>query len=106
VYAVIRTGGKQERVEEGNVVHVERLGKDTGEEVDFIPVLLVDGDTVLARADELAGATVTARIVGEVKGPKITGFTYRNKTNNRRRWGHRQRYDAVEITGISRGKKK
>jgi large subunit ribosomal protein L21 len=106
VYAVIRTGGKQERVEEGLVVQVERLGKDVGDEVTFEPVLLVDGDTVLAGADALSGATVTAKVVGEVKGPKITGFTYKNKTNNRRRWGHRQRYDAIEITGIERGKKK
>ena len=104
MYAVIRTGGKQERVEEGHVVQVERLGKDAGEEISFQPVLLVDGDTVLAGADELSGATVTAKVVGEVKGPKITGFTYKNKTNNRRRWGHRQRYDEIEITGIKRGK--
>ena len=104
MYAVIRTGGKQERVEEGLVVQVERLGKDAGEEISFQPVLLVDGDTVLAGADELSGATVTAKVVGEVKGPKITGFTYKNKTNNRRRWGHRQRYDEIEITGIKRGK--
>jgi large subunit ribosomal protein L21 len=101
MYAVIRTGGKQERVEEGHVVHVELLGKDAGDEVSFEPVLVVDGDTVLASADQLSGATVTARVVGEVKGPKITGFTYKNKTNNRRRWGHRQRYDAIEITGIT-----
>jgi large subunit ribosomal protein L21 len=105
MYAVIRTGGKQERVSEGNVVHVELLGKEPGEEITFEPVLVVDGDTVLSSRDELAGATVTARIVGEVKAPKITGFTYKSKTNNRRRWGHRQRYDAIEITGISRGKK-
>ncbi len=104
MYAVIRTGGKQERVEEGHVVQVERLGKDAGEEISFQPVLLVDGDTVLAGADELSGASVTAKVVGEVKGPKITGFTYKNKTNNRRRWGHRQRYDEIEITGIKRGK--
>jgi large subunit ribosomal protein L21 len=104
MYAVIRTGGKQERVEEGHVVQVELLGKDAGEEISFQPVLLVDGDTVLAGADELSGATVTAKVVGEVKGPKVTGFTYKNKTNNRRRWGHRQRYDAIEITGIKRGK--
>ena len=104
MYAVIRTGGKQERVEEGHVVQVELLGKDAGEEVTFQPVLLVDGDTVIAAADDLARATVTARVVGEVKGPKIDAFTYKNKTNNRRRWGHRQRYDAIEITGITRGK--
>ena len=49
-----------------------------------------------------SGASVTARILGETKGPKIRGFTYKNKTNNRRRWGHRQRYATIEITGISK----
>jgi large subunit ribosomal protein L21 len=105
MYAVIRTGGKQERVEAGQVVHVELLGKDAGDEVTFEPVLVVDGENVLSSAADLSGAVVTARVVGEVKGPKVTGFTYKNKTNNRRRWGHRQRYDAIEITGITRGKR-
>ena len=106
MYAVIRTGGKQERVEEGLLVQVELLGKDAGEEVTFQPVLLVDGDTVISAADALAGSKVTARVVGEVKGPKITGFTYKNKTNNRRRWGHRQRYASIEIMGIAGPKKR
>ena len=103
MYAVIATGGKQERVAEGEVVTVERLGADVGDEVTFRPVLVVDGDTVLARPDELAGAVVTGRVLDEVKGPKITGFTYKSKSNQRRRWGHRQRYTAVEITDITRG---
>ena len=105
MYAVIKTGGKQERVEAGQVLHVERLGGAVGDEVELTPVLLVDGETVLATPGELSGATVTARIVGEVKGPKITGFTYKNKTNQRKRWGHRQKYDQIEITGISKGSK-
>lgn len=103
MYAVIQTGGKQEKVTEGEVVAVERLGVEPGSEVTFRPVLVVDGDTVLARPEELAGATVTGRVIGEVKGPKIRGFTYKPKTNQRRRWGHRQRYDRVEITRIVRG---
>jgi large subunit ribosomal protein L21 len=103
MYAVIKSGGKQERVEEGQVVAVERLRTPEGEEVSLQPVLLVDGDTVLAGAAALAGATVTARVVGETKGPKIRGFTYKNKTRSRRSWGHRQRYTTIEITGISRG---
>ena len=103
MYAVIRTGGKQERVAEGQRLDVELLGRPEGEEVTFTPVLLVDGETVLARPDQLTGATVAARVVGETKGPKITGFTYKPKTNQRRRWGHRQRYTTIEITGISRG---
>ena len=51
------------------------------------------------------GASVAGRIVGEAKGPKVTGFTYKHKTRSRRRWGHRQGYDVVEITGITAGKK-
>jgi large subunit ribosomal protein L21 len=103
VYAVIRTGGKQERVSEGQRLEVELLGEAEGSDVSFAPILVVDGDTVLAKPDELAGASVRARVVGETKGPKIVGFTYKNKTNQRKRWGHRQRYSTIEITGITRG---
>jgi large subunit ribosomal protein L21 len=102
MYAVIRTGGKQERVAEGERVRVELLGKGEGEDVTFTPLLLVDGDTVVTGGD-LAAATVSARVVGEEKGPKVRGFTYKNKTNQRKRWGHRQKYTMIEITGISRG---
>ena len=103
MYAVIKTGGKQEKVEAGQVVNVERLGAAVGDEVTLTPVLVVDGDTVLATPGQLAGATVTGRVVGEAAGPKITGFKYKNKSNQRKRWGHRQHYDAVEITAISKG---
>ena len=103
MYAVIKTGGKQEKVEAGQVVNVERLGAAVGDEVTLTPVLVVDGDNVLATPSQLAGATVTGRVVGEAAGPKITGFKYKNKSNQRKRWGHRQHYDAVEITAISKG---
>jgi large subunit ribosomal protein L21 len=103
VYAVIKTGGKQQRVEEGQTVAVELLGAGEGEEVTFEPVLVVDGATVLARKQELTSAKVSARVVGETKGPKIRGFTYKPKTRARRTWGHRQRYTTIEITGISAG---
>ena len=103
MYAVIATGGKQEKVETGQVHNVELLQADEGSEVTFNPVLLVDDDAVMATADELSGASVIARVVGETKGEKIRGFTYKNKTNNRRRWGHRQRYTTIEITSIARG---
>ena len=102
MYAVIKTGGKQEKVSEGQRLDVELLGQDEGAEVTFAPLLLIDGDTVLTGSDAGA-ATVTARVVGETKGKKIRGFTYKNKTNQRKRWGHRQRYTTIEITGISRG---
>jgi large subunit ribosomal protein L21 len=103
MYAVIRTGGKQERVAQGQRLRVELLGEPVGAHVTFEPVLLVDGGTVLATPDELAGATVTAEIVGEEQGPKINAMTYKSKSNQRRRWGHRQRYATVEITGIAAG---
>lgn len=103
MYAVIATGGKQYRVSEGDTVEVELLGVDDGEVVDLTPVLVVDGDQVLATESELASAKVTGRVVASVSGPKVTGFTYKNKSNNRRRWGHRQSYNSLEITGISKG---
>jgi len=103
MYAVVKTGGKQARVAQGERVQVEHLGAAVGDEVALTPVLLVDGDTVLSTPDELAKASVAGRVVGEAKGPKITGFTYKHKTRSRKRWGHRQGYDVVEITGISKG---
>jgi large subunit ribosomal protein L21 len=99
MYAVIETGGKQYRVEEGQRLDVEKLA---GDEVSLRPVLLVDGDEVIASRAQLEGASVSARVVGEAKGPKIKGFTYKNKSNERRRWGHRQHYSTIEITAISK----
>jgi large subunit ribosomal protein L21 len=102
VYAVIKTGGKQERVEEGQTVAVERLTASSGDDLAFEPILLVDGETVLAGPAQLAGATVSAKVVGAAAGPKVRGFTYKPKSRGRRAWGHRQKYTTIEITGISR----
>ena len=101
MYAVIKTGGKQERVEEGQTLSVELLGASEGDEVSFSPILLVDGDSVVTSHDDLAGAKVSARVVGESRGPKVRGFTYKHKTRSRRSWGHRQHYTTIEITGIT-----
>ncbi len=101
MYAVIQTGGKLYRVAEGDRLDVELLGAE-GDDVTLRPVMLVDGDNVLATPDDLGSAAVTGRIVGEARGPKIKGFTYKNKSNQRKRWGHRQHYSTIEITGISR----
>ena len=102
MYAVIKTGGKQYRVAEGDQLQVEKLGVTEGE-VNLTPVLLVDGDTVVSTPDGLASVSVTANVIGASKGPKITGFTYKNKTNSSKRWGHRQHYATIHITGISMG---
>ena len=103
MYAVIATGGKQERVEVGSRVDVERLEAADDGTVRFSPVLLVDGDRVVADPASLGAATVSGRVVGESKGPKIVGFTYKSKTRSRRRFGHRQHYTTVEITEIAPG---
>jgi large subunit ribosomal protein L21 len=104
VYAVIRSGGKQERVAEGQVLRLELLGEPIGTEVAFEAVMLVDdAGSVRATPDQLAGVTVTGRVIGEEQGPKINAMTYKNKTNQRRRWGHRQRYSTVEILSIAAG---
>ena len=100
MYAVIETGGKQERVAEGQTLRVELLGQEEGTEVSFTPVLVVDGETVLATPQALAGSVVTAEVVGEELGPKIRGFSYKNKSNQRKRWGHRQHYSTIEIRSI------
>ena len=101
MYAVIHSGGKQYRVVEGQRIEVELLGEPAGTEVVLRPVMVRDDDRVLARPEELAGAQVTALVVGEVQGPKIRAGTYKSKTNQRRRWGHRQGYSVVEIRTIS-----
>ena len=102
MYAVIKTGGKQYRVAEGERLDIERVRAE-GDSVAFTPVLVVDGDSILSKPSELSGASVAARIVGDAKGPKIRGFKYKPKSNSRKRWGHRQKYSTIEITSISKG---
>ena len=103
MYAVIATGGKQEKVTKGQQVQVELLGAADGSEVKFTPVLVVDGSTVLSTNSELSKATVTAKVIGQAAGPKVDGFTYKRRTNQRRRFGHRQKYSLIEITSIAKG---
>jgi large subunit ribosomal protein L21 len=100
MYAVIRTGTSQERVAEGQVVRVDLRSEALGSSIEFQPVLVVDGDKVLA-GPALKGATVMGTLLGEEKGPKINALTYKAKANQRKRWGHRQHYSTVEITKIS-----
>ncbi|MFA9566046.1 MAG: 50S ribosomal protein L21 [Acidimicrobiales bacterium] len=102
MYAVVHTGGKQYRVEEGQELEVELVGEPEAS-VELAPVMVVDGDTVLATPDQLSGASVRAEVVDHHRGPKITGFTYKNKSNQRRRWGHRQELNTIRITEISKG---
>lgn len=104
MYAIVRSGGRQHRVAVGDVLDVDRLGAGAGETVTMTPLLLVDGSAVTSDASALAGASVTAEVVGETKGPKIKILRYRNKTGYKRRQGHRQKHTRVRVTDISSGK--
>lgn len=105
MYAVIRAGGKQYKVAEGDVIDVERV--DSSSKVEFTPVLVVDDDgKAYADRKELSKAKVTAKVVGESKGPKLRIFKYRSKTRYRRKSGHRQSYSSIEISGIKLGARK
>jgi large subunit ribosomal protein L21 len=101
MYAIIRAGGKQAKVQSGDVIEIERV-KGDADELSFSPLLVVDdkGNAVSDR-DLLAKASVTAKVLGESQGQKIDIFKYKNKTGYRRRQGHRQKYTQIEITEIN-----
>jgi large subunit ribosomal protein L21 len=106
MYAIIRAGGKQAKVRSGDVIQVERV-KNAGETIEFRPLLVVDDDgNTFSSPSDLENATVTAKVLGEVKGDKVEIFKYKPKTGYRRRMGHRQTYTQLEITGIALEQKK
>lgn len=102
MYAIVRAGGRQEKVSVGDVLVVDRLDGEPGSTVEFQPLLLVDGESVTSAADALAGVKVTAEIVEPTKGPKIHILKFKNKTGYRKRQGHRQKLTRVKVTGIQK----
>ena len=100
VYAIVKAGGRQEKVAVGDVVVVDRLAAETGSSVQLPALLLVDGDKVTTDAAALAKVTVTAEVVRDEKGPKIDILKYKNKTGYRKRQGHRQKLTRLKVTGI------
>ena len=100
VYAVVRAGGRQEKVEVGTIVVLDRQSAKIGDKIELPAVLLVDGDAVTTDADKLAKVTVTAEVVGEERGPKIVIQKFKNKTGYKKRQGHRQDLTRVKVTGI------
>jgi large subunit ribosomal protein L21 len=102
MYAVIKTGGKQQKVQTGDVIEVEKLVHD-GETVTFQPLLVVDDAGNTHVGAEAAKATVTAKPLGEKKGDKVKIFKYRPKTGYARRAGHRQQLTLLEIQDVSLG---
>ena len=100
VYAIVRSGGNQQKVAVGDVINIDQVAQAEGESVALTALLLVDGDKVTADAAALAKVSVTAEVVGAAKGPKIVIQKYKNKTGYKKRQGHRQKYTQVKITGI------
>jgi large subunit ribosomal protein L21 len=98
-YAVIKTGGKQYRVEEGTTLLIERLSDDEGAKISLEP-LLYAGDQTLFGADDLAKITVEATIIGHERGPKLRVFKFKPKRGYKRTTGHRQELTRIEVTGI------
>lgn len=101
VYAIVKAGGRQEKVSVGDVVVVDKLAGEIGDSVELKAVMVVDGDKVTSAASELAKVKVTAEIVAPTKGPKISIIKYKNKTGYRKRQGHRQPLTKIKITGIA-----
>ncbi|WP_110589048.1 50S ribosomal protein L21 [Microbacterium suaedae] len=100
VYAVVRAGGRQEKVEVGSVITLDRVQAAEGESIELPAVLFVDGDNVTTDADALSKVTVTAEVVSDLRGPKIVIQKYKNKTGYKKRQGHRQELTRVKVTGI------
>ena len=102
MYAMVKAGGHQEKVEVGDVILVNRLNAKKGDTVEFPAALVVDGSKVILGAKDLAKLTVKAEVVNdEAKGPKISIMKYKNKTGVARRKGHRQQLTLVKITAIA-----
>ncbi len=101
MYAIVKTGGKQYKVAEGDVIEVEKLDAEPGAEVALAAVLLVDGTAVTHEANLLSAAKITAEVVAQTKGPKIKIHKFKNKTGYHKRQGHRQRLTQLRVTGIS-----
>ena len=100
VYAIVKSGGRQEKVSVGDIVVMDRQSAKVGTTIELPALLLVDGEQVTTDAAKLAKITVTAEVVRDEKGPKIDILKYKNKTGYRRRLGHRQKLTRVRVTSI------
>ncbi|MBR2571170.1 MAG: 50S ribosomal protein L21 [Clostridia bacterium] len=100
MYAVIQTGGKQYRVQQGDVIYIEKLNEEDGAEVNFDVLLLGKDDGAVIGAPVVEGAKVTGKVVKQVKGAKVVLMKYKSKKNSRKKQGHRQPFTKVEITFV------
>ena len=108
MYAIVKTGGKQYKVAVGDIVQVEKVTAELGDEVTLPALLVVDGEgdsvDVTHEASKLAAYTVTGEIVAHTKGPKIRIHKFKSKTGYHKRQGHRQPLTQIKVTGITSGK--
>ncbi len=100
MYAVVKTGGKQYRVQEGDVIRVEKLPGDVGSAIELDEVLMIGGDQVVVGTPTVAGAKVTAQITAQDLAKKVIVFKMRRRKGYRRKRGHRQPYTELKITGV------
>ena len=101
MYAIIKTGGKQVKVEVGQVIYVEKLNVEAGETVSFDEVILVGGEETKVGASTIAGATVEGTVEKHGKQKKVTTYKYKPKKHTHRKQGHRQPYTKVVINAIN-----
>ena len=101
VYAIVKAGGRQEKVSVGDVVVVDKLAEEIGSSIELQPLMLVDGDAITVDAAKLGKVSVKAEVVDSAKGPKISIIKYKNKSGYRKRQGHRQKMSVVKITAIA-----
>lgn len=103
MFAIVKTGGKQYRVAEGDVLKVEKLDADAGTELE-LPVLMLGGDNgVKVGAPNVDGASVKVEVIGHGRGDKLDGYKYKAKTNYRRHYGHRQSFTEVRVKSVGAG---
>ncbi|MCF8540628.1 MAG: 50S ribosomal protein L21 [Aurantimicrobium sp.] len=100
VFAVVKSGGRQEKVEVGTIITMDRIVGDKSGNITLPAVLLVDGTKVTSDAATLAKVVVTAEVLEDLRGPKIVIHKFKNKTGYRKRQGHRQELTRVKVTGI------
>ena len=99
MYAIVRSGSKQQKVAVGDVIEIDRIDAAVGDKLTLPVIMLVDGEKVTATGLDKAG--VSAEVVGDFKGPKIIIQKYKNKTGYKKRQGHRQKYTQVKVTAIN-----
>ena len=101
VYAIVRAGGRQEKVSVDDVLNIDKVPGEAGATLTWEPLLVVNDGKVISEASDLSGYQVTAEVIGGATGPKINIMKYKNKTGYKKRMGHRQKYTRVRVTGIA-----